>query len=160
MHERLLLVEHTIALFVLFAAIGSGPATWLIRDRGLRLATMPILGFALVVCLLTSVAHFFTMATATWVVLVPAAVVSLAAAVVLARRRAATGRTREVAIPAAVFLVGVTLALLPPILRGTQGPFALSVWDEWGYTHTSLYLQHHTTGTPLPAGVVRTDVST
>ena len=159
MHERLLLVERSIELLLLFTAIGSGPATGLISDRRLRLATMPILGFALSTSLLTTIAYFLPLATATWVVLVPAAVASLAVTIVLARRREATGRTREVAVPAVVLLIGVTLALLPPLIHGTQGPFALAILDEWGYADTSLFLQHHRVGDVLPAGVVRTDVA-
>lgn len=159
MHERLLLVEHSVALLLLFTAIGSGPATGLIHDRLVRLATMPILGFALAASLLTTAAPFLTMATATWVVLIPAAIVSLAITLVLARRRPGAGRLREIAIPAAVLLVGVTLALMPPVFRGTQGPFSLYVWDAWGYTGTSLFLQHHSTSDLLPAGVARTDVT-
>ena len=161
MNERALLIEHSVVLVLLFTAIGSGPAVWLIRDRRIRLATMPILGFALAASLLTTVALFLPMATATWTVLVPVTVLSFAVAVVLlARRRPATGRTREVAVPAAALLVGITLALLPPLFRGTQGPFALMIDDSWSYAATSLFLQHHRAGDQLPAGVARTDLAT
>jgi hypothetical protein len=160
MHDRLLLVERTIELLFLFVALGSGPATGLIRDRRLRLATMPLLGFAIAACLLTTIAHFLTLATATWAILVPAAVISLVIAVVFARRLSAIGRKREVAVPAVMLLVSVTLALLPPISRGTDGPFALAVWDAWSYSQTSLYLQHHTIGTPLPAKMAHYDLDT
>lgn len=159
MHERLLLIEHSIGLLLLFTAVGSGPATGLIRDRRVRFAAMPILGFALTASLLTTAAPSLALATATWVLLVPAAVVSLAAAVALARRRPGTGGIRELAIPIVAFLVGVTLALLPPLYHGTQGPFALLVPDAWGYVPTSLFLQHHSTGDKLPAEVARTDIT-
>jgi hypothetical protein len=160
MHERLLLAEHSLALLALFAAIGSGPAVGLIRDLRVRLVTMPMLGLALTASLLTSVAPFLTIGTATWTVLVPAAVLSLAVALALARRRRpATGRTREIAVPAAALLIGITLALLPPVSRGTQGPFALVIDDGWGYAATSLFLQHHRTGDRLPAETARSDLT-
>ena len=152
MHESLLLAGHSLALLVVFAALGSGPCVGLIRDRRMQVVTMPILGFALAASLLTTATPFLTLATATWVVLVPAALLSLAAAVVLTRRLPATGRTREIAVPVAALLIGITFALLPPVSRGTQGPFALTIDDGWGYTASSLFLQHHRAGDPAPAG--------
>lgn len=161
MNERVLLIEHSLALLLLFTAVGSGPAVWLIKERDIRLATMPILGFALTASFLTSLALVIPVATATWAILLPIAAISFALAVVGTVRRPADRRLdRTLWVPVAAIAVAMAIALTPPVARGTQGPFALNVYDAWGYAATSAFLEQHEIGEELPAGVVQTDVVT
>ncbi len=147
-------------LFLLLSAVGSGPAVWLIRERRIRFAAMPLVGFAISASLLTSVGRLLPLDAVTWTVLLPLAALSLAAAVIGSRRKPSEGAARALAVPAAALLVGMAVALAPPLINGTQGPFALNVYDAWGYAATSSFLQHHKIGETVPPETVRTDVVT
>src|SRR5262249_6314185 len=133
-HAQLLLGGHTAALLLLFVALGSGPVIGLTRRTSTEVVLIPVLGFALAACLLTTCAGFMALRIAVWVVLVPAAIASLAAAVLTWRMQLPRCRPgREAAVPAIAGVLGGVLALLPPLLRGTEGPFSFAIFDAWGY---------------------------
>ncbi len=152
---------YSLAVLAFFTAVGSGPAIALLRDWRIRIAAAPIIGFALCASLLTSASLFIPLRTATWIILVPFSALSLGVAAWCSRRRPAEtgGRVRELVIPLAVILVGVGVALAPALAKGSPGPFGLAVYDAWGYSATSVFLQDHSARETLPAKSARADVT-
>ena len=140
-HPVALLIIHTVLLFVLFSALGSAPAL-LLRERGTQLLASPVIGFAVAACFLTTSALFLPLDIAAWVVLIPAAIVSLATTAVLRHHRLATS-ARDYWLPFTAAVVGAAMALVPAVMHKTQGPFSLVIYDAWGYAASSLWLQHH-----------------
>jgi hypothetical protein len=143
---------------VIFGAVGSGPVFVLARSAESRLLLAPAFGLAIAASILTTASLVLTMHTAAWVVLVPAALVSLGIAAWRIRRERVVA-TRGTAIAAAFVVAGILLAAAPAIDRGTVGPFGLGVYDALGYVHTDLWLQGHTLLDDPPADASRWDLS-
>lgn len=134
--SELLARELTITLVV--AAIGAPLALALpVRDRVVRVALAPALGFALTVCILMAASVVMTMTVAAWVVLLPLLVLSLVLLGIKLKRHGITGHLND-ARSALLTLGPLAAAVTIPfnyILYGrfSLGPVAYRVGDIAGY---------------------------
>jgi hypothetical protein len=157
---QLTLVAYCAGYLAVLTALGSGPALSLTRSL---LPTPPLLlapciGVALAGAGLVSVWPWMTMETATWAVLVPACIISLAWAG-LTLRRDGFGDPRELAIPGGIMGLGVAIAILPALLRETLGPTTLLVYDAWGYIPIDEWMRTTHEGTRVTPFTERWDVA-
>ncbi|HLM50053.1 MAG TPA: hypothetical protein VK279_05855, partial [Solirubrobacteraceae bacterium] len=117
------------ALLLLLTALGSGPAAWCRPDPayGSRLALAPAFGLAVGAVLSTTALEFTGIGTAAWVVIVPAAVISLVAAALRLRAqrpRLERGLARQVLALLALVLVVASVVDVPMAERDSLGPIA------------------------------------
>jgi hypothetical protein len=159
--ESASLVGYALAYLALLTALGSGPALALTargRDNALL---APIIGLAGMAAVLTSVADVLPMRVAAWSLVLPAAAISLAAAAWLEWRHGALRArlSRLAAIPVAIALVGLAVAVAPGVIRGTMGPAGVTVYDGLGYIQADKWLQDHAAREALPAGAARYDLA-
>ena len=82
------------------------------------------------------------MGVAAWVLLLPGAALSLAVA--LRKGRLRLRECDELTIPIVVAVIGLVLALLPGLLRNTEGPLGLGIYDALYYIQADAWLQDHT----------------
>ena len=161
MSDAAFLAVHSLAYLGLLTALGSGlvlawgPRAW---DSALL---APIVGFAGAAAVLTSFTEVLPMRVGAWALLLPGAVISLAAAAWLGWKRDAlrTRVSRSAAIPVTIGLLGLLLAIVPGLLRGTEGPINLTVYDGLGYIQADEWLQDHTARAALPPDAGRFDLS-
>lgn len=133
------LLTRELAMLALLCAMGSGPVALLHRsyDRATRLALTPAYGLALGMCVLTTGLWRIPGYKLVWIGLVPLALLSVAVALVVRRRRQAQPEPlrRADALQLAA-VVGVVLVALswPLASRDTPGPIGgYAVADAAGY---------------------------
>ncbi len=126
-------------MLLLLIAVGVGPAAFLPRTlpAAARLALVPALGLAACVSLLVTVNYVVPLRYAFWFAVLPAAMISVAVAVLRLRRgagaRAGAPRLREL-VQIAVLVLGVLLVYDAPLdQRFSTGPIAYDVPDAPGY---------------------------
>jgi hypothetical protein len=156
--DRLQLAGHVLAYLALLSALGSGIVVPLATRLRWAPVLAPLAGLAIAAAVLTSATYVMPMKAAAWGLLVPGAVISTAVAA-RAVRRGARLAVAELAPALALVVVGIALGVLPGLVRGTQGPLALAVYDGWGYVHTDGWLQSHTTNGATSPEDARYDLS-
>lgn len=121
-------------------ALGSGLTRLLPADldRGVRWAITPALGLAAAACLLTTALWFMPAKVAAWVVLLPAMVLSVAIAVIGARRAAGGVRAwlpgrRGLIQGGIIAVVGLAALTAPMVINGSLGPYGYMIADAGGY---------------------------
>jgi hypothetical protein len=149
------------ALFdlAILAGLGAGPATLLSRRGGEHFVLAPAIGFAVAASILTTAAVLMPLHIAAFAVLLPLMLLSVAWALRAYRKREEHGQARRLIPPVALGLVGLGVALIPGIVRGTLGPISLFIFDGWGYIQTDLWLQGHKAGAVPPCCVPNPDLS-
>ena len=129
-----------LALAVLFtvciAAAGSGIVAWLLPARALSLAFAPVFGVSILGALLVLAATWLPARDMWWAVLVPVALLSLAACVhAVARGRLTLPRGRAGAASAGWLAVAVAPPFVastwPFVSTGSGGPVNLYAQDAW-----------------------------
>ena len=160
MTSQLTLVAYCAGYLAILTALGSGPALALTRSLlpTPPLLIAPCLGVALAGAGLVSVWPWMTMETAAWAVLLPACLLSLAWAAA-SLRRDGVGDVRELALPGAFAAIGLLMAILPGLLRGTLGPTTLLVHDAWGYIPIDEWMRTSRESTAPTPFTVRWDVA-
>lgn len=144
MAEALRLGIYGLGWLALLTGLGVGPAYLLAGRRYPPLVLAPVLGAALGPALMTTASVVLTMSTAAFAVLLPAAVVSVAVALVVARRTDAHVDLGELVVPASLALVGLFVALVPGFVHDNVGPLVYAVADIWLHATQSIWLAGHT----------------
>lgn len=138
-----------LAILLVLGLLGSGASAYLPGPlpAAARLALAPAFGLALGAGLTLSASQLMPMSTASWVVLLPAAFVSAALTLRLARRAPTGARRlpRAHVLWAAVALIVPAAALDAPLVeQRTPGPIGYSIADAAAYSEQSFVLHRNT----------------